>query len=179
MEPIIVWRLHDGSWRPGPNQTAFKGDQFAALPVDAFNALVKEREDFRDSAFAAFAAASGLDWQNLTDAQLDAMEADGKNHGDKKAMDCVRRLYAKAQDATARAEKAEADLTDARQKVSTLLSALRGEQGIEIDGVVLHPCAERDEARTLLMEVMTIVDWMTNMFSRIDAHFHPKDTHAP
>ena len=48
-------------------------------------------------------------------------------------------------DLKARADKAEAEVEDYKQKVETLLSALRGEQGIVLDdGIVLHPCAERN-----------------------------------
>ena len=35
---------------------------------------------------------------------------------------------------------------EAEQRASTLLSVLRGEQGVEIDGEIIHPCAERDAA---------------------------------
>lgn len=94
----------------------------------------RERDDWRDTSMAAVAAAHGLDWQKVTNEQIDAMEADGKAHGDKKAMDAVRRLYARwnaavydadkvrverdraekeRDEATARAEKAEAALRDA------------------------------------------------------------------
>ena len=44
----------------------------------------------------------------------------------------------------------EERLRDLQQKVSTLLSALRGEQGVEVGGVVLNPCADRDERDAML-----------------------------
>lgn len=107
-----------------------RGRNFAAMKASAEKAE-RERDDWRDTSMAAVAAAHGLDWQKVTNEQIDAMEADGKAHGDKKAMDAVRRLYARwnaavydadkvrverdraekeRDEATARAERAEAEL---------------------------------------------------------------------
>lgn len=53
--------------------------------------------DWRDAAMAAIAAAHGLNWQNLSEAQITEMENKCKEAGDTKAADCVRRLYAENQ----------------------------------------------------------------------------------
>jgi len=73
----------------------------------------QQRDDWRDTSRAAYAAAHGLDWQTVTKEQLDAMEADGKAHGDRKAMDCVRRLHA-------RAEKAERERDRLREALALI-----------------------------------------------------------
>jgi seryl-tRNA synthetase len=98
----------------------------------------------------------------MTRADLDAMEADRKAHGDTKAMDCVRRLYAKWNAAVYDADKVRAERDRAERE--------------------WHAATARaDKAEALLMEARDEIKWWaeehsccagdpTNLLPRIDKH---------
>lgn len=123
--------------------TTREGDEPGQLQVlHAIQALLaraekaeRERDDWRGNAFDAYAAAHGLDWKTATPAQIAAMEAEAKAAGDTKAMDVVRRLYAKwnaavydADKVRAERDRAERERDEAVARAELAERALRGKE---------------------------------------------------
>ena len=185
MEPVTIWRFGDDFdviMRKGRPFNDPKWAEYAALPRAEFDALVKARDDWRDTAFAAYAAAHGLEWGSLTTEQIDAMEADAKANGDAKAMDAVRRLYAKWNAAVYDADKVRVE-RDAAEECAAKATALaeRVVGSYEASAAELTTAlteantraaraeAERDEVVALLKEARgcVAVNYGPNEFSRL------------